>query len=72
MALQLVEVRADLDLILCAALQISQSQAVVGRGLHVLHRPGAADGPVEDAVSLDVAGLMGNLDKMLAGQNLHE
>lgn len=62
-SLQLIEVRPDLHLVLGVAVQIWQDDAVVGRGLHVLHQPGAADGSVEYAEALNEARLEGDLRK---------
>lgn len=59
--LQLIEVRTDLDLVLSAGVQIHQRGGVFGRRFDVQDRPGAADGAVEYSVTLEVAGLVGDL-----------
>lgn len=67
MSLQLVEVRAYLDLVLRAAVQIYYDDAVLRRGLHIPDQPGAADGPVKYSITLNVARLKGDLRTEFGG-----
>lgn len=61
MSLELIEVRAYLDLVLCTAVQIFKDGTMVRRGLHILDQPGVADSPVKNPVTLNIPRLTGDL-----------
>lgn len=55
--LELIEIGADLQLVLGASEQVGQDGAALGRRIDILEQPVAPAGPVEQTVPLDELGL---------------
>lgn len=67
LALEFIEIGADLQLVLGSPEQVGQDGAALGGGVDVLEEPVAPAGPVEETVALDKLGLTVDLEKVRHG-----